>query len=144
MPQSEFDRTPRAAQAIRDSEANTPTPGPFRIQRLPEWHPVTWIRTRSPDRLRDRASQAVGALADLLEAVAAVEADEREIRGQVADELAELAASAYQAVGGAHREFVAMPHRPSGVDGRTAALGRLIDDLNWFDPIAREQPAHLI
>ena len=101
---------------------------------------LLWPR-RSPDRLRDSAAQAVGALADLLEELAAVEADEREIRGPAADELAELSAGAYEAVGEAHREFVAMPHRPSGVGGRTAALGRLIDDLDWFDPIAREQPA---
>ena len=34
-----------------------------------------------------------------------------------------------------------MPHRPSGVGARTAAFGRLIDDLDWFDALAREQPA---
>ena len=53
VPQREFDREPRAAQAIAESEAKTPSSRPFRIARLPEWHPITWIRTRSPDRLRE-------------------------------------------------------------------------------------------
>ncbi len=53
VPQTEFDREPRGARAIRESEARSPSPGPFRIARLPEWHPITWIRTRSPDRLRE-------------------------------------------------------------------------------------------
>ncbi|MGA8746430.1 MAG: FUSC family protein [Solirubrobacterales bacterium] len=101
---------------------------------------LLWPR-RSPDRLREGASQAVGALADLVGAVATFEADKREIRGAVAGELAGLAASANLAVSRAHREFVVMPHRPSGVGGRLAALGRLVDDLVSFDPIAREQPA---
>ena len=53
VPQSEFARTPRAVQAIAAQEQASPEPGPFRIARLPEWYPVTWIRTRSPDRLRE-------------------------------------------------------------------------------------------
>lgn len=101
---------------------------------------LLWPR-RPPDRLRERTSQAVGALANLMRAVATVEADKHEIRGTTADELADLAANANQAVSRVHREFVAMPHRPSGVGGRLAALGRLVDDLVSFDPIAREQPA---
>ena len=41
----------------------------------------------------------------------------------------------------ARNAFVSMPHRPSGAGGRTAAFGRLVDDLDWFDALAREQPA---
>jgi uncharacterized membrane protein YccC len=52
-----------------------------------------------------------------------------------------LAAEAYQEVAAAHAGFVSMPHRPSGIGARTAALGRLVDDLDWLDPIARQQPA---
>lgn len=53
IPQAEFDRPPRAAEILRAAERDHPTPGPFRIARLPEWHPIAWIRTRSPDRLRE-------------------------------------------------------------------------------------------
>jgi hypothetical protein len=52
VPQSEFERPPRAERAIAEAEADRPSRGPFSIARLPEWHPVDWIRTRSPDRLR--------------------------------------------------------------------------------------------
>ena len=53
IPQSEFDREPRAVAAIRESETQSPSGGPFRVARLAEWHPISWIRTRSPDRLRE-------------------------------------------------------------------------------------------
>ena len=35
------------------AEAKSPSRGPFRVARLAEWHPIRWIRTRSPDRLRE-------------------------------------------------------------------------------------------
>ena len=54
---------------------------------------------------------------------------------------AQLSAEAYDAVVAARNAFVSLPHRPSGVGGRTAAFGRLVDDLDWFDALAREQPA---
>lgn len=53
VPQSEFERPSRGAEAIARSERENPGLGPFRIARLPEWHPISWIRTRSPDRLRE-------------------------------------------------------------------------------------------
>jgi uncharacterized membrane protein YccC len=96
--------------------------------------------TRPPDQLRRGTAAAIDALAALLEATAAAHgsgppSDAEEER------LAQLAVDAYDGVVAARNGFVALPHRPSGVGGRTAALGRLIDDLDWFDTRAREQPA---
>lgn len=99
-----------------------------------------WPR-RPRDRSRDAAAAATGALAELLEACAAGEGRRRD--GPAAERRAELSAAACQAVVAAHAGYVALPHRPSGIGGRTAALGRLIDDLEWLDPLAREQPAPL-
>jgi uncharacterized membrane protein YccC len=95
---------------------------------------------RPPDQLRRTAAAAIEALAELLEAMAA---------GRGADVLtaaegerqAQLSAAAHEATVAARSAFVAIPHRPSGVGARTAAIGRLIDDLDWFDALAREQPA---
>jgi uncharacterized membrane protein YccC len=101
-----------------------------------------WPR-RPPDRLRAGTVTAIAALADLLEAVAAVQREGGEARGGAAERLAELGADAYRDVAAVHGGFVALPHRPTGVGARTAAFGRLVDDLDWFDQIARRQPAPL-
>jgi uncharacterized membrane protein YccC len=95
---------------------------------------------RPPDQLRRKGAAALDALAALLEAMgrarpAGEASDEEEER------LGRLSAEAYEAVMGARNAFVSLPHRPSGAGGRTAAFGRLIDDLDWFDALAREQPA---
>jgi len=58
-----------------------------------------------------------------------------------ADRIGRLSMEGHDAVLAARNAFVAMPHRPSGTGARTAAGGRLIDDLDWFDALAREQPA---
>jgi uncharacterized membrane protein YccC len=96
--------------------------------------------TRPPDQLRRGTAAAIDSLAALLEGTAAAHSggppNDAEEEG-----LARLAVDAYDAVAAARNGFVALPHRPSGVGGRTAALGRLIDDLDWFDTRAREQPA---
>jgi hypothetical protein len=101
---------------------------------------LLWPR-RPRDQQREGAAGAVRALADLLEAAASVEVGEGGDRAPVDERLSKLAVTAFQAVASARSGFVAMPHRPSGAGGSTAALGRLIDDLDWIDPIAREQPA---
>lgn len=95
---------------------------------------------RPPDRLRRGGAAALDKLATLLEAMGAAlapgpttEADEERIAGRSVE--------AYEAVVAARNAFVALPHRPAGVGGRTAAFGRLVDDLDWFDALAREQPA---
>jgi uncharacterized membrane protein YccC len=95
---------------------------------------------RPPDQLRRGVAAAVEKLAELLEAMAAARAagspsDAEEER------LAQSAVDAYEAVVAARNAFVAMPHRPSGTGSRTAAIGRLIDDLDWLGALAREQPA---
>ena len=53
IPQEGFEKSSRAANAIADAERAASSPSPFRIQRMPEWHPLRWIRTRSPNRLAE-------------------------------------------------------------------------------------------
>jgi uncharacterized membrane protein YccC len=101
---------------------------------------LLWPR-RPRDQLRAATGKAIDALADLLEATAAVQSGSGQARGPAADRLAGLGTDAYRAVAAAHAGFVATPHRPTGIGARTAALGRLVDDLDWFDQIARRQPA---
>ncbi|HXF30185.1 MAG TPA: FUSC family protein [Solirubrobacterales bacterium] len=97
--------------------------------------------SRPPDQLRRRTAATIEKLAELIEAMAAV-ARTGERPSQVEEErLGELSMEAYEATVAARNAFVAIPHRPSGVGARTAAIGRLIDDLDWFDVLAREQPA---
>lgn len=96
--------------------------------------------TRPPDGLRRGGAAALDALAALLDGMASTLAvglasDAEEER------LGALSAEAYEKVMAARNAFVSLPHRPSGAGGRTAAFGRLVDDLDWFDALAREQPA---
>jgi uncharacterized membrane protein YccC len=95
---------------------------------------------RPPDGLRRGGAAALDALADLLDGMASslavgLASDAEEER------LGALSATAYEKVVAARNAFVSLPHRPSGAGGRTAAFGRLVDDLDWFDALAREQPA---
>jgi uncharacterized membrane protein YccC len=96
--------------------------------------------TRPPDGLRRGGAAALDALADLLDGMASTLtvglAGEKE-----EERLGALSAEAYEKVVAARNAFVSLPHRPSGAGGRTAAFGRLVDDLDWFDALAREQPA---
>ena len=55
IPQATFEGQSRVADLIAEAEKDEPFPGPFRIQRLPEWHPLRWVRTRSPARLEELA-----------------------------------------------------------------------------------------
>jgi uncharacterized membrane protein YccC len=96
--------------------------------------------TRPPDGLRRGGAAALDGLADLLDGMASTLtvglAGEKE-----EERLGALSAVAYEKVVAARNAFVSLPHRPSGAGGRTAAFGRLVDDLDWFDALAREQPA---
>jgi uncharacterized membrane protein YccC len=96
---------------------------------------------RPPDQLRRTTAAAVESLAELLEAVAKAAHTGGRPSELEEERLAELSVAAYDATVSARNAFVAIPHRPSGVGARTAAIGRLIDDLDWFDTLAREQPA---
>src|SRR5882757_1314136 len=97
--------------------------------------------SRPPDQLRRGTAATIEKLAELLEAMGAVSrTGERPARLEE-EQLGQLSMEAYDATVGARNAFVAIPHRPSGVGARTAAIGRLVDDLDWFDALAREQPA---
>jgi hypothetical protein len=94
---------------------------------------------RPPDRLRHGTARALDALAAVLEAMATGRGGGR--GDEAAEErVAALGVEAYDDTFAARTAYVSLPHRPSGAAGRTAALGRLIDDLDWFGALAREQP----
>jgi uncharacterized membrane protein YccC len=95
---------------------------------------------RPPDQLRRGGAAALDKLAALLEGMGATLSVELATKEED-ERLAQRSAEAYEAVVAARNAFVSLPHRPSGVGARTAAFGRLIDDLDWFDSLAREQPA---
>ncbi|HEY2054433.1 MAG TPA: FUSC family protein, partial [Solirubrobacterales bacterium] len=95
---------------------------------------------RPPDQLRRGGAAALDKLAALLEGMGATLSVELATKEE-GERLGQRSAEAYEAVVAARNAFVSLPHRPSGVGGRTAAFGRLVDDLDWFDALAREQPA---
>jgi hypothetical protein len=53
VPQADLESKPRVVQIIEDLEKKEPSRGPFRVDRLPEWHPRGWRTTRSLDRNRE-------------------------------------------------------------------------------------------
>ncbi len=53
IPQSTFETTPEILQVIQEAEKARPTPGPYRVHRLPSWSPMRWQFARSPDRGRE-------------------------------------------------------------------------------------------
>ncbi|MGP0066602.1 MAG: hypothetical protein ACLQGP_23810 [Isosphaeraceae bacterium] len=53
IPHEDFNKEPAVLRAIREAERADPSPGPFRIQRLPSWVPIGWSSLESPRRLRD-------------------------------------------------------------------------------------------
>ena len=54
-PQSVFDETPEVVRLIREAEHSDPSPGPFRVHRMPSWAPLGWYGGRSDDRVREFA-----------------------------------------------------------------------------------------
>jgi hypothetical protein len=52
-PQATFDSTPELARRIEAAERADPSPGPFRVHRMPLWHPERFEKNRSPDRTRE-------------------------------------------------------------------------------------------
>jgi hypothetical protein len=62
IPQSDFEREPGVVRAIRATEAIDPSPGPFRIHRLPYWVPIGWSETGGPRRLRELANWEIDTL----------------------------------------------------------------------------------
>ncbi len=53
VPQDFFEIKPEALKRIEEAEARDPSPGPYRIHRLPAWEPPGWGMNASPDRVRD-------------------------------------------------------------------------------------------
>ena len=53
LSQAEFENTPASVRAIQDAERLDPSPGPFRIHRLPSWVPIGWTESGSPSRIQE-------------------------------------------------------------------------------------------
>lgn len=63
VPQRMFETTPELLGAIKEAEARDPSPGPYRVYRLPQWVPDEW--SLRPNR--QRTSEVVGWARDTLE-----------------------------------------------------------------------------
>jgi hypothetical protein len=53
IPQADFEATPEVVRLIEAAEGADPSPGPFRIHRLPDWYPGRFRERRSARRLRE-------------------------------------------------------------------------------------------
>ena len=53
IPQATFEAQPAALAAIREAEARNPAGGPFRVHRMPVWHPFDLFRYSDPNRLEE-------------------------------------------------------------------------------------------
>jgi hypothetical protein len=53
VPQSVFETNPEIARIVQEYERAHPTPGPFRVHRMPSWDPPAWMRSPSNDRNLD-------------------------------------------------------------------------------------------
>ncbi len=53
VPQADLESPSRAVERLKQTGAADPVAGPICVGRLAEWHPVSWFRRRSPDRLRE-------------------------------------------------------------------------------------------
>jgi hypothetical protein len=53
VPQAAFEEKPEVAKIIEKAERDKPTPGPFRVHRMPIWSPGGWQHTESPNRVED-------------------------------------------------------------------------------------------
>jgi hypothetical protein len=80
---------------------------------------------RPDTALRGDAAQACLALADLVEVTFA--RDQQPAPGRTQ--------AARTAVSALRRRFLAAPHRPSGPTARRAALGSVVDELDWLPPL---------
>jgi hypothetical protein len=49
-PQAMFDQEPELVRAIEEAERRDPSPGPFRVHRMPLWSPARWLQTNDADR----------------------------------------------------------------------------------------------
>jgi hypothetical protein len=65
VPQADFEASPEVARRIEAAERADPSPGPFRIQRMPDWSPGRFLLGRSRWRLREELAWGRGTLQPL-------------------------------------------------------------------------------
>ena len=53
VPQADLEINPEVLARINEAERADPSPGPYRIHRMPIWNPPGWRDSGSPDRVRD-------------------------------------------------------------------------------------------
>ena len=53
VPQALFEDEPEVLRIINEAERQNPSPGPFRVHRMPIWNPHRWTTDFSTDRVRD-------------------------------------------------------------------------------------------
>ncbi len=53
VPQCVLESVPRALELIEQAETGDPSPGPYRIHRMPNWSPANWLAASSPRRGED-------------------------------------------------------------------------------------------
>ena len=53
VPQALFETRPEVLKIIEKAEQDKPSPGPFRVHRMPLWSPGGWQKKGSPDRVND-------------------------------------------------------------------------------------------
>ncbi len=51
--QADFERVPKALSLIAEAEKASPSPGPYRVHRVPIWKPDRWRKVGSPNRYAD-------------------------------------------------------------------------------------------
>ncbi len=53
VPQALFENESEVVRIINEAERQNPSPGPFRVHRMPSWNPPRWFTASSADRIRD-------------------------------------------------------------------------------------------
>jgi hypothetical protein len=48
-----METTPKVVRLIEEAERRNPSPGPYRVHRMPLWDPYLWRSQSSPERVRD-------------------------------------------------------------------------------------------
>jgi hypothetical protein len=51
--QAAFETLPRVIEIIQEAEKANPSPGPYRVHRMPIWNPIEWTRNASPRRAEE-------------------------------------------------------------------------------------------
>ena len=62
IPQALFEGEPEVLKIIREAERKEPSPGPYRVYRMPIWNPPDWITTSSDDRCQEFVAWERGTL----------------------------------------------------------------------------------